>query len=70
MLMFFEKHPDKLIYFQGSDIVRTRFYRILIHRELKQATKLFFVYGKKTDDKYEIFVPNYPYIGFAFEFKL
>ena len=69
MLLFAEKYPDKLIYFQGSNDVRTRFYRILIGRELEQATRLFFVYGKKSSDEYEIFVPNYPYIGFAFGLK-
>ena len=69
MLVFFKRHPDKLIYFQGSDAVRTRFYRVLINRELEQAKEQFAIYGKKETNEYETFALNHPYIGFAFELK-
>ncbi len=69
MFAFFTHYPDKQIYFQGSDEARTRFYRILIGRELEQARKLFLIYGKKADGSWNIFVPNEPYTGFIFEHK-
>lgn len=66
---FFETYPEKKIYFQGSDAVRTRLYRILISRELAEATKLFLIYGRRIGGDYEVFRPNLPYTGFIIELK-
>ena len=67
VLAFFERYSDGLVYFQGSDDVRTRFYRILITRELEQASQLFTIYGKTADGRYELFIKGEPYVGFLFQ---
>ncbi|MCX6213174.1 hypothetical protein [Spirosoma sp.] len=71
MRAFFEKHPNKLVYFKGSDEtgIRTRLYRALISRELEQASEMFAIYGQLTEDTYEEFAPNRPYIAFIFQLK-
>ena len=67
VLAFFERYSDGLVYFRGSDDVRTRFYRILITRELEQASQPFSIYGKTADGKYELFIKGEPYVGFLFQ---
>lgn len=67
MLAFFEKYPDRLVYFQGSDDIRTRFYRILITRELEAARQLFVIYGKTAEQEYELFQIGQPYVGFLMQ---
>lgn len=71
ILIFFEKYPNKLVYFKGSDEtgLRTRLYRVLISRELEHATKMFAIYGQLTEDSYEEFALNRPYIAFIFQLK-
>lgn len=71
ILLFFEKYPNKLVYFKGSDEtgLRTRLYRVLISRELEKVNKMFAVYGQLTEDTYEEFIPNRPYIAFIFQLK-
>ncbi len=69
MVSFFDKYPDKFIYFQGSNPVLTRFYRIIIDRELNKLHELFWVYGRRSDDSLEKFVPNGVYVGFVFALK-
>lgn len=71
MRVFFEKHPNKLVYFKGSDEtgLRTRLYRVLISRELEQATNMFAIYGQLSDEIYEELAPDRPYIAFIFQLK-
>jgi hypothetical protein len=69
MFVFFDEYPDKLIYFQGSDAVRTRFYRIIIDRELNKVRELFLIYGRKPDNSLEEFISNSVYVGFVFALK-
>ena len=71
MLAFFEKYPNKLVYFKGSDEdgVRTRLYRILIARELEKVSELFDVYGQLSGSRYEKFTLSRPYIAFIFQLK-
>ncbi|RYC68308.1 MULTISPECIES: DUF6934 family protein [Spirosoma] len=69
MFLFWDAYPEKLIYIQGRDTARTRFYRILISRELDRAQELFWIYGKRPDGQYERFVPDQLYTGFAFQLK-
>ncbi|MVM29852.1 hypothetical protein GO755_07400 [Spirosoma sp. HMF4905] len=71
LLTFFEHYPSKLVYFQGSDGegIRTRLYRILIARQLDQATDLFAIYGRRANNSVEEFEPNQDYTGFIFQRK-
>ena len=71
MLTFFDRYPNKLIYFNGSDEsgLRNRLYRILIARELEEIQKMFEVHGRLANGNYEEFVPNKPYIGFIFQLR-
>jgi hypothetical protein len=71
MRLFFDKYPNKLVYFRGSDEtgLRTRLYRVLISRELEEATKMFVIYGQLSEYSYEEFSPNRPYIAFIFQLK-
>ena len=71
LLTFFETYPNKLIYFKGSDSagLRIRLYRILIARELEQASVLFEIYGQLPGGSYEQFQPNQPYAAFIFQLK-
>ncbi len=71
MLTFFNKYPNKLVYFQGSDEtgLRIRLYRIIIARELEEAQKLFEIYGQLPDKTYEEFIPDRSYIAFIFQLR-
>ncbi len=37
IFVFFEQHPNSLIYFKGSTVERIRLYRIIISKELFEA---------------------------------
>jgi hypothetical protein len=50
---FTDKHPDAWIYIKGSNIARTRLYRIGITNNLKEIRKDFNVFGLKDDQWHE-----------------
>ena len=63
MIEFFEFRPNSLIYFTGSDFVRTRLYRIAISNYGNEFQDLFVVYGILNRIP-ELFVPNKNYEAF------
>lgn len=71
LLSFFERYPQKLVHFNGNDAegIRTRLYRIAIHRELNKASALFEVYGQLSDEVFEAFQANRPDKAFILQKK-
>ncbi|MDI1354969.1 MAG: hypothetical protein PSX36_08625 [bacterium] len=65
---FTDKHPDTWIYVQGSNIARTRLYRIGITNNLKEIKKDFHVFGLK-DDKWQEFRSGTEYQAFLIRRK-
>ena len=65
---FTEKYPDSWIYVQGSNIARTRLYRIGITNNFKEIKKDFHVFGLKDDQWYEFPVGS-EYQGFLIRRK-
>lgn len=68
LLRFFEKHPSKMVYVEGSTIERTRLYRIIISRELSEIEKIFTIYGLLESDT-EVFRKNQNYNAFVITLK-
>ncbi len=68
MFCFFEKHPECFIYFKGSTPERTRLYRIIISRELQEASKIFQIYGI-IDSEITNFELNCSYDSFVIALK-
>lgn len=66
--VFFQRHPDTFVAFWGSTPSRTRLYRMAISHELPGITKTYNVWGV-TEQAYEPFERNRPYIGFLFSLK-
>ena len=64
LLVFFDRYPTAMVAFTGSTLQRTRLYRIILARELKQISDRFEVKGL-TDSSFETFVPNQDYVGFV-----
>lgn len=64
VLRFFERHPTKLVYIEGSTAERTRLYRIVISREISEIEKTFAVFGLLNDNM-EIFKKNQNYEAFV-----
>ena len=50
---FTDKHPEAWIYIQGSNVVRTRLYRIGLTNNLKEIKKDFEVFGLKDNQWHE-----------------
>lgn len=50
---FTDKHPDAWIYVQGSNIARTRLYRIGITNNIKEIKKDFHVFGLEDNQWHE-----------------
>ncbi|SKB55615.1 DUF6934 family protein [Dyadobacter psychrophilus] len=63
---FFERNPDCVVMFLGSDERRHRMYRIVINREIHQISKLFIVSGVIGDFS-EYFQPNTDYDYYLIE---
>ncbi len=68
LLHFFEKHPSKKVYIEGSSAERTRLYRIIISRELPKIENVFGVYGI-LNNSIELFEKNKNYNGFVISLK-
>lgn len=68
LLRFFEKHPAKIVYIEGSTVERTRLYRIIISRELSEIENTFAVYGV-LDSVPELFQKNKSYNAFIIILK-
>lgn len=64
MFRFFERHSDCLLYIIGSTAERTRLYRIIITKELVEASKYFRIYGI-IESEIESFLPNRSYDSFV-----
>jgi uncharacterized Fe-S cluster-containing protein len=64
MLLFFEKYPNKKIYFRGSNEVRTRIYGSLISKFIEIIELYFSVLGLRIDGEFEKFTSTQPYVAF------
>ncbi len=60
---FLNRSPSYSIIFQGSDMRRTRLYRIAISRELEVLSKKYELFGFK-DDRFTLFQSNQDYERF------
>ena len=68
LLLFFEKHPTKMVYIQGSTKERTRLYQIIVARELSEVEKIFTIFGLK-ESYSEPFQKNQNYDAFVLALK-
>lgn len=64
MVVFFEKYPNKKLYFRGSTDTRTRLYRSLISKFIEVIEPYFIVIGLKQDGTPENFILNQDYNAF------
>jgi hypothetical protein len=64
MVVFFEKYPNKKLYFRGSTDTRTRLYRSLISKFIEVVEPYFIVIGLKQDGTPEKFILNQDYNAF------
>ena len=64
MIIFFEKYPNKKIYFTGSTDIRTRLYRSLISKFIEVIEPYFAVIGLNQDGSPEKFIINQDYNAF------
>jgi hypothetical protein len=64
MVIFFEKYPNKKLYFRGSTDTRTRLYRSLISKFIEVIEPYFAVIGLKQDGSPETFIVNQDYNAF------
>lgn len=61
--LFFQKHPDKLVYFKGSSDSRTRLYQISINKVYPEIKNDLLVYGQQNGE-WIGFEPNIRFEGF------
>ncbi len=66
LFVFFETHPDKIVFFTGSTSARTRLYRIAISRLLNEVQEAFLVEGI-LGQRRERFRPNVAYEAFLIQ---
>ena len=64
LLIFFEKYPNKRVYFTGSNPIRTRLYRGIISKFIEIIELYFIVKGLKADGTPETFIKNQDYSAF------
>lgn len=64
MVIFFEKYPNKKLYFRGSTDTRTRLYRSLISKFIEVIELYFAVIGLKQNGSPEKFIVNQDYNAF------
>lgn len=62
--MFFEKYPDKAIFFTGSTLTRTRIYRAIIAKIIDNSELYYDIKGFREDGKIEKYAKNQDYVGF------
>ena len=67
--VFFEKNPDKKVFFTGSTDSRTRLYRATIAKLLHEAELYYHIYGLLDDGTLEPFVKSNYYKGYLIEKK-
>lgn len=68
MFHFFDNYPDKFVFIEGSTPDRTRIYRMIINKELKEVEELFNIYGF-IGNVIEAFASNRPYDSFLITLK-
>ena len=66
--IFFEQFPEAIVLFKGSDERRTRLYQIIINKEMDGISHTFTFLGIN-DNKFEPFIKNKTYDGFAIILK-
>lgn len=67
--IFFDVHPNAIVYATGSTPARTRLYQIGINKFYEEAIKDFYLYGQ-IDDKLYMFEKGKNYDGFIVKRKI
>ena len=62
--LFFQKYPDGKIYFEGSDVRRTKFYNRIISNRRFDLEKTYYLEGGFSDGSVEFFRENMDYSYF------
>lgn len=68
MFLYLEKYPNRIIYFRGSTIERTRLYRILINNNIKEFELQYDIWIEQ-ESNFVPFQPNIKGFGFAIKKK-
>ena len=66
---FINKHPNAIIYVEGSNLARTRLYRMGISNNLEEINEHFIVSGLLRDDDWRIYQRNINYSAFLIRKK-
>lgn len=69
LLTFFDKNPSKTVIFTGSTTARTRLYRAVISKHLKQSELFYDIKGILENGKSEHFESNHIYLGYLIKQK-
>lgn len=67
--IFLNKYPNAYIYAKGSNLTRTRLYRISISNHLEEINKQFEVYGLLGENNWVIYEKNNNYSAFVIKNK-
>ena len=69
LALFFEKYPDKGVFFTGSTLSRTRLYRATISKLIETSELYYQVFGLLEDGNLEIFEKNNIYKAYLIQKK-
>lgn len=71
--IFTEKYPEKMVFFKGSTIARTRLYRRVIKINLEELSETFVIFGAMKNEVGNVisvpFKPNEEFFGFIIKRK-
>ena len=69
LFSFFEQNPNKIVFFTGSTLSRTRLYRAVISKFIQQTELFYDIKGITEDESIEKFDNNHSYIAYLIELK-
>ncbi|MCU0467813.1 MAG: hypothetical protein MUF58_04360 [Arcicella sp.] len=69
LALFFEKYPEKGVFFTGSTLSRTRLYRATIAKFIETTELYYQVFGLLEDNSLEVFDKSHTYIAYLIQKK-
>lgn len=69
LFSFFEQNSDKIVFFTGSTLSRTRLYRAVISKFIHETELFYDIKGITESESIENFDNNHSYIGYLIKLK-
>ncbi|MDZ7897800.1 MAG: hypothetical protein U5N85_07190 [Arcicella sp.] len=69
LALFFEKYPNKNVFFTGSTLSRTRLYRATISKFIETSELYYQVFGLLENNSLEAFEKNHTYKAYLIQRK-